>query len=280
VKEQVASNSFEMFMAFLSGQLLVAMPWSFFAMAWSSLTPRRRQPVIDGYSFALLAWNFWLPLLVFGLAGLTSLSGPNWPESAYVTGTLLLGGALNSCLRHDGQWRRGGVPLISLLFLFSVVLINLMRFPFWVKWVTEEGSTAPHATQLSQSYGWDRVWPVMQGLLQELPPGCTIVADSHTRAGMVAWLSGQPERVVVSQNTRISQYHVWMQEREQGEEDYCLYLQQYDSEAIAEAGIPLSVTLPEGRFERVELVRSYNPDRSLRWYGLHLPAKATPTPDH
>jgi hypothetical protein len=264
--------------AFIGGQVLVAMPWTLVAMLLATLSRGKQEPLASGYSHALLVWGFMLPLLVFGLAGLTDLSAPNWPETAYAGGTVLLAGALNRWLRRGGEWRRGGVITVSLLFLFTVVLMNMIRFPQWINLFVADDYRPSHSTQLSQSYGWDRVGQELRQQLQGLPPACPILADSHTRAAMVGWLLQQPARVDTPQQSRYSQYTVWRKQDGQ-RQDYCLYLQQFDNEAITEEKIPQRVTLAEGEFVRVSLVTTDNPDRSLRWYGFYKPLGShTPSP--
>lgn len=280
VKAKATTDHFALFLFFVGGQVAVAMPWTLFAMGWAGARPRllslrgAGDGAGDGYSLALLVWSFWLPLLVFGVAGLTSKSGPNWPITAYVTGSVLLAGGLERWLRYQDQWRRGGVVGVTLLVIITLSLVNLMRFPHWLQAVAGEGFT-PKRTQLSQNYGWEKLRPELQGLLAGLPPACTILTDNHARAGMVAWLLQQPERVTTSRSARYSQYDLWREE-EQGE--VCLYLDQYDREFDRFEAIPLTVELPEGRFERVKVVTADNPDLSLRWFVLYRPVAGAVNP--
>lgn len=262
--------------AFIGGQVLVAMPWTLFAMALATTSRGSKEPRPSGYTHALLVWGFLLPLLVFGLAGLTDLSAPNWPETAYAGGTVLLAGALNRWLLRGGEWRSAGVITLSVLFLFTVVLMNMIRFPQWIKLFVADDYRPSHSTQLSQSYGWDRVREELKRQLAEEQEQCPILADSHTRAAMVGWLLQQPERVDTPQVTRYSQYTVW-RKADGVKKNFCLYLQQFDNEAITEEKIPQEITLAEGRFKRVSLLTTDNPDRSLRWYGFYKPVH-TPSP--
>lgn len=256
--------------AFVGGQVLVAMPWTLFAMVLASTSRGKLEPRASSYTHALLVWGFFLPMLVFGLAGLTDLSAPNWPETAYVGGTVLLAGALNRWLVRGEAWRTGGVISLSFLFVFTVLLMNMIRFPHWINYFVDDDYRAQHATQLSQSYGWERVSAELNRQLASVPADCPILADSHTRAAMVGWLLQQPGRVGTPQRTRYSQYTVW-RKADGGRQNYCMYLQQFDNEATSEEQIPQRIEMAEGRFQRVSLITADNPDRSLRWFGFYKP---------
>jgi len=267
VQSRIDESAFTLFMFFLGGQMFAAMPWTLFAMMFFSFGPTTRLKERDDYGAALLFWAFWLPLLVFGLAGLTSKSGPNWPETAYISGSVILAGGLNHWLFARQRTRMAKIVLIISLFLFSVLLVNALRFPQWIKYVADEDFT-PKRTQLSQNYGWDGFKPELEKLLRELPPDCQILVDNHARAGMVAWLLEQPRRVTTTASARFSQYDVWRQEQP-GQGDYCLYIDQYDAEFDRKGDIPQRVELPEGHFEQLTVVTAANPDLSLRWFSVY-----------
>jgi hypothetical protein len=269
VKAHGSADSWTLFLFFLGGQVFAAMPWTLFGMIYFSAGMFRDREIHSGYGLALLAWGFWLPLIVFGLAGLTSKSGPNWPETAYVTGTVILAGGLDKWLFPAGQQARGRVAGVALLFLFSVFIVNMLRFPQWIQYVAGEDFT-PKRTQLSQSYGWDKLKPELQRLLVDAPPGCRILVDNHARAGMVAWLLDLPMRVTTTEESRFSQYNVWRAE-DSGKHNYCLYIDQYDDEFDERSDIPQRVSLQEGEFEQVMVVTADNPDLSLRWFSIYRP---------
>jgi hypothetical protein len=269
VRHKAEVDHLKLFLFFLGGQLAVAMPWTFFAMAWTGSRVRVMLERLDGYSVGLLMWNFWLPLVVFGLAGLTSKSGPNWPITAYCGGTVILAGALNRWLLREGNWRRGRVMVTILLVVLTIVLVDVMRFPHWLQGLVGEGFT-PKRTQLSQNYGWEKLKPELQQLLATLPHDCTILADNQARAGMLAWLLDEPQRVTTSRDVRYSQYDIWRDEQSSSA-PICLYFQQFDNEFTSKSAISEVIDLPEGRFEQVMLVTADNPDLSLRWFVLYRP---------
>lgn len=267
--QKTVKAPFNMFLLFLGGQFFAVMPWTFIAMAWSAASAWRTRLLTSAYAHALLVWGFALPLLMFGLAGLTSKSGPNWPETAYVTGTLLLAGVLNRLLYRANAWNWRRVSVVIALGLFAILLVNLLRFPFWIGYMAERGLTQKR-TQLSQSYGWDKVRPVLDTMRHEWAEDGTILVDNHARAGMIAWLLNAPEQVTSSRASRVSQYTLW-QDAAAETGRYCLYVQQFDSEVMDKAAIPLRKSLPEGNFELRELVTLDNPDHSLRWLGFYQP---------
>lgn len=265
-----------MFLFFLGGQLFAVMPWTFFAILGSAVATVKARLSTSNYATALLLWSFALPLLAFGLAGLTSKSGPNWPETAYVTGTVLLAGGLNRWLLREGTWRKGAVVLVSMLFLLGTLTVNALRVPHWMQHVVGDDFT-PKRTQLSQSYGWEEARPVLARLRAELPQDCHMLVDNHARAGMVAWLLDDPVRVASSRASRISQYTLWRDEV--GDEpNFCLYLGYFDSEVMPRERIPRRQRLPEGRFELVDVITMDNPDLSLRWIGVYRPLTTAPSP--
>ncbi len=268
VKEKVSGSATELFLLFLGGQLLVPMPWSFVAMLWASFRPGK----LDSYSHLLLSFGFWTPLVIFGLAGLTTTSAANWPETAYVPGTILLAGLLWRWLYYvDDILSRGKVLVVSILMLVGVLLIDMLRFPAIFSWFGLEETK--QRTQLSQSYGWEAV---KSELREQLPAidarygsNCTILTDNHARAGMVAWLLDEPYRVNVTADTRVNQYNLW--NREQPPAAACLFIAKYDDESWKQENIPARVSLPEGEWLRIKLLEVNNPDHTTSWFGFYLP---------
>lgn len=243
---------------FLVGQLGVALPWTWFAMAFAAL-PTRTQRASP--AFWVLAAGFWLPLVVFGLAGLTAKSHPNWPVSAYVPGVVLLAGML-------ARWgaRRAVVALIIASVLFSFVLINLIRFPHWVAALGVP--LPPQRTQLSQAYGWEEV---RAAVLPHLAgrEDCKVVGDRLQGTAMLALLLEDPDRVMVSNDTRLNQFHLWQREAPVPTAVLCLYVAQYDHDDH----IPERLSLPEqGDWRLAEVITHHNPDLSVRQTGIYLPA--------
>lgn len=280
VHQAVATDPGKMFLLFLGGQLVAAMPWTFLAMAWSSLAPGDWRGRLSGYDRWLLGSGFWLPLIVFGIAGLTADSGPNWPETAYVPGTILLAGALSRWLYPPARARSGARPLllgaVILLTVCSFTLVDMMRFPHYLDKIGAAGITAKR-TQLSQSYGWGQVKTELLRLLPQVEKNhpeagrCGIIVDNHATAGMVAWLLRAPNRVGVTMDTRVSQYHLWERDRPTPPGHLCLYMQKFDAESTTAAQIPAEVTLPEGKWRRIDVVNVRNPDLSHRWYAFYVP---------
>lgn len=268
VKEKVSGSAFELFMLFLGGQLLVPMPWSFVAMLWASFRPGK----MDSYNHLLFGFGFWTPLAIFGLAGLTTTSAANWPETAYVPGTILLAGLLWRWIFYDNDIvSRGKVATVAILMLLGVAVIDMLRFPAIFSWFGLEESK--QRTQLSQSYGWEAVQEELRAQLPAIDARygehCTILTDNHARAGMVAWLLNEPYRVNVTLDTRINQYNLW--NRETPPEKACLFLAKYDSDSWQQSRIPTTVSLPEGKWLRIKLLEVNNPDHTTSWFGFFLP---------
>jgi hypothetical protein len=268
VKEKVAASAGELFLLFLGGQLLVPMPWSFVAMLWASFRPGK----LSGYNHMLLSFGFWTPLVIFGLAGLTTSSAANWPETAYAPGTVLLAGLLWRWLYYyDDILSRGKVVLISVLVLLGVLLIDVMRFPGIFSWFGMEETK--QRTQLSQSYGWEPVRDELRAMLPGIEAvsgaDCTILLDNHARAGMVAWLLNEPYRVNVTSDTRINQYNLWNSETPPAKA--CLFLAKYDGESWKQKQIPERLSLPEGEWQRIKLLEVNNPDHTVSWFGFYRP---------
>jgi len=272
VKEKVSGSAFELFMLFLGGQLLVPMPWSFVAMFWASFRPGQ----LSSYNHLLLGFGFWTPLVIFGLAGLTSSSGANWPETAYAPGTVLLAGLLWRWLYYDDDiLNRGKVALVSVLMLIGVLLVDMLRFPGIFSWFGVENATQQR-TQLSQSYGWQplqrKLQAILPGIEEREGKDCVILVDNHARAGMIAWLLNAPERVMVEQDTRLSQYHLW-RDAETKPANYCLYIRVDQGGKESGSVLPEKLQLAEGAFKRMQIVERGNPDGIVRRFGIYEAVK-------
>ena len=148
-------------LAFIVGQLGVAMPWTFIAMIGASLGMGRHGGT-DSLQRTTLQLGFWVPVLVFGLAGLTAESGANWTLAAYVPGSIILAATL---LRWTGSPQSWRPALLATLYLVPLLILNLIRFPHWM---TALNIDPPQRTQLTHSYGWDRVGDTMQQELDKL----------------------------------------------------------------------------------------------------------------
>jgi hypothetical protein len=252
----------EMFLQFLGGQLGAALPWTWVAMALAALPWRDQRVRLGTARFALLALAFWLPLLLFGYAGLTAKSQPNWPVAAYVPGTLLLAGALEAWLRRGGPWRARAV---GAGYLAGLLLVNLLRFPQWVQALPLH--LPPQRTQLSQTYGWDEVAPVLREMVKERP-GCVVMGNRLQTTSMLALILDDAERVTISSNTRFNQFHLWQQEQPIPVDRLCLYFAQYEEDEA----VPERVSLPgQGTWRLARVIEHHNPDLSVRRSAFYLP---------
>ncbi|MCW8917337.1 MAG: glycosyltransferase family 39 protein [Gammaproteobacteria bacterium] len=269
VKTTIEVNPLEMAMLFIGGQMAVVMPWSWVAMVVAGwCRPYAVPPLV--YHLLLLA--FALPLLVFGAAALTSEGHANWPATAYITGSVLLGGALARWLYPVAGPRRWAVALVIALFLLPTLLLNLLRFPHWLQYL--ELDLPPQRTQFSQSFGWQQVRDEMMSHLAQqqaqhpLAEGCVVIGDKLQTASMLAFLLQDSLRVTAAADSRISQYTLWEQAKPFAADAFCLFVEQYDEERDIREQADL---LHQGRWQRRALLRVENPDRSQRWYGFFLP---------
>jgi hypothetical protein len=245
---------------FLGGQWAAVLPWTWAAMAVAAWPLRSQVARIGAPRFAVLATGFWLPLVLFGLAGLTAKSHPNWPVVAYVPGALLLAGLLEAWLARGG---RGRWVLVGTCYFAAVLVVNLLRFPQWLHALPIE--LPPQRTQLSQTYGWEDVAPALKEMLAGRD-ACAVLGDRLQTTAMLALLLGDVDRVAVSNDTRLNQFHLW--QREAPPRDLCLYFAQYD----ADEPVPERIDLDnQGRWRQVKVIEHHNPDFSLRRSAFFLP---------
>ncbi len=257
---------------FLGGQLGVVMPWTFVAMIYASLRASRWGLPSGSFSLHLLVTGFWLPLLLFGAAGLSAKAEANWPLLAYLPGSLLLAGALNHWLYTNNTPRRKLITMVIVAYAVSLLLVNIIRFPWWLEPLGMQ--LPPQRTQLSQSYGWPQVGQEMERLLATIPQGehCKVAGASHQETAMLALLLGDAKRVLASPQARISQFTLW-QEEARLPATVCLYVEQFDHENH----IHTETVLNEwGRWQRVSLLRLTNPDLTTRWFGFFVPRPEPP----
>jgi undecaprenyl-diphosphatase len=248
-------------MAFVAGQLGVALPWTFIAMLVASLRMGRHGET-EALPRVTLQLGLWVPLLVFGTAGLTAESGANWTLTAFIPGSILLAATLSRWTAGSAKWRPA---LLALLYLFPVVLLNLFRFPQWMEAVDFD---PPQRTQLTHSYGWERVADTLHRELQglgERGEHCTVMGMNYQLASELALILKDAHRVTTPEGSRISQYDLWRGENR----DICLYVEQYDQHGEPE---PRQVVLPDGtHWRRVALLENHNPDNTVRWFGFFVP---------
>ena len=261
------SEPWQMFTLFLGGQMGVVMPWTFLAMAYASLRPARWGVPSGSFTSRLLVIGFWLPLLLFGAAGISSKAEANWPLLAYLPGTLLLAGALRCWLFSPTGQRTWPVALVATACLVALLLVNTVRFPWWLEYAGVE--LPPQRTQLSQSYGWEEVGAELQRLLAAMPQGdsCGVVGASHQESAMLALLLKDAQRTTAAPDARISQYTLWRREMPDGAPP-CLYVEQFDREGQIRERLVLEGL---GSWQRVSLLELHNPDLTTRWFGFFLP---------
>jgi len=247
-------------LAFIVGQLGVALPWTFIAMVVASLRMGNHDR-LDSLQRTTLQIGFWVPILVFGAAGLTAESGANWTLTAFVPGSLLLAASLARWTHSKSGWR---TALLALLYLLPLLLLNLFRYPQWMEALDFD---PPQRTQLTHSYGWDRVGNVMQGELAKLGAEgrhCTVMGMNYQLAAELALLLKDAHRVTTSKDSRISQFDYWRRPNS----DVCLYVEQYDHPESRRSHL----TLSNGEaWQRVTLLENHNPDNTMRWFGFFRP---------
>ncbi len=274
VQQQITAP-WRLFSLFLGGQLGVVLPWTFVAMVYASLRTSRWGLPAGSFSVHLLVTGFWLPLLLFGVAGLSAEAEANWPLLAYLPGSLLLAGALNRWLYPDGKQRNGLVAIVIAAYLVSLLLVNTIRFPWWLEYAGVQ--LPPQRTQISQTYGWPEVGQEVERLLAANPQGhrCKVVGASHQEAAMLALLLGNAGRAVASPHARISQYTLWQQETPPDPGRLCLYVEQFDRPGRIRDEVVLDGW---GKWRRVSLLKLDNPDLTTRWFGFFVPEPETPAP--
>ncbi len=262
------AEPWKMFSLFLGGQLGVVLPWTFVAMLYASLRPARWGLPPGSFVSRLLVIGFWLPLLLFGAAGLTAKAEANWPLLAYLPGSLLLGGALSRWLYPDGNARAARIGMVIAAYLVSLLLVNGIRFPWWLERAGVQ--LPPQRTQLSQSYGWDEVGREMARLLAGQPAGsrCRVMGSSHQETAMLALLLNDANAAVASPRARISQYTLWAAEEPATNEGSCLYIRQFDARGEIVDRVRLG---PSGTWRRIALLELHNPDLTERWFGFFVP---------
>ncbi|MBD3669206.1 MAG: glycosyltransferase family 39 protein [Gammaproteobacteria bacterium] len=261
--KELAPAPGELLLAFIIGQLGIVMPWTFLAMALTALPIYK--PGTDPLQRLSLQLGFWIPILVFGIAGLTSPSGANWTLSAFVPGSLLLGHWLaNWLVKKAGRWR---AAVTMVLFLLPLLLVNIVRFPGWME---KAGFNPAQRTQLTHSYGWEKVGRQLQRELSTYgarAQTCTVLAMNYQLASQIALLLGDSHRVSTDPASRISQYDYWRRD----DMDYCLYVEQYDRPDQTRPQTKQIKGL--GEWYRSYLLQIDNPDNTVRWFAFFTPAE-------
>jgi hypothetical protein len=275
-------NTFELLMLYLGGQLGVAMPWTLIAMLYAALFRARRLLTAHSLHYPILLLGFLLPLLIFGAAALTTEGHPNWPVSAYIPGTLLLAGTLDRWIfpAEKVSGRRWLKYLLIALFTITLVVVNLLRFPNWLKYAGVE--LPPQRTQLSQSYGWDEVrhslLPLLDKVEADNPYGkqCIIIGNKLQTASMIGYVLQDAERVTASSTTRFNQFHLWQQEAPIPPTAYCLYFEQFGAD---EAIPPMRELGKQGKWKLEKVLMIEAPDRSKRQFAFYTRSHQTLSSD-
>lgn len=265
-------SSLTLLLLFIAGQFGVAMPWTLLAMLYAALFGARRLLQAHPLHYPILLLGFLLPLLVFGGAALTTEGHPNWPVSAYIGGTLLLAGVADRWLNPEsGGQRAARRRLLITAFVIPLLLVNLLRFPHWLAYAGLQ--LPPQRTQLSQSYGWDKVASVLATLLPQAeadnPYGerCIVIGNKLQTASMLGFLLQDAGRVTASVNTRYNQFHLWQEEHPIAAGAYCLYFEQFE----ADEWIPEKRNLKEqGVWHLVQSMVVEAPDLSRRQFAFYL----------
>ncbi len=256
--------------AYVVSQMGVAMPWTWIAMVAAAVWVRRW--TTDEFGRALLFAGFAVPLLFFGVTGLTFIGGANWPVMAYVPGSVLLGGALSHWLYPQARpARRLGIVLVTTACLISLVLTNLLRYPLGAM---HAGITfLPNNTQITHTYGWPKLGAAVQEVYQQQKRqrDCRILVDLHTLAAEVSLQLDDVQGVVVRPGTNITQHTIWNREgRYDDGRPYCVYIKY----TYSSADLPADLALPGyGRWRRAREVELIAPERP-RWYGIYVPVPA------
>ena len=259
-------------MAFIGAQMLVVLPWTWVAMIYSAIRPRALAIPEATLMSKILRTGFWVPLILFGAAGLTRLSGPNWPIAAYVPGTLLLAGVLTSWLFNDlGVLRRHIFALLVAAFMVATALMQLVRYPGWLSYLGD--ATPAQRTQFSQGYGWERVADELALLLPELEAShsagadCLIMGESLQTTAMIGFQLRSIERITTTPIARQSQFTLWAEDEPNLTEQTCLLLAQYNPGESVKKSIDLREW---GAWHlRIDL-EVKNPDLTVRHFGFYV----------
>jgi len=274
--------SLEFIWIYIGGQLGAALLWVFAAMVVSTFRVRSRSnPSSNAYVMVLVS-GFWVPLLFFGYAGSTTIGEVNWPAMAYLPGTILLAGMLGRYVAPGfGQDRTVPAPTSQqglryqmltfvLIFscLFSVVLVNMFRFPNEAKRLGV--AVLPTNTQLSDTFGWQTLASEIRSFRTEhgLPENCrTAVSTKYIWASMIYRFRDVAQFAIVP-GIADSQYDFWKSKGRFPETATCLVIERLPHETTDYATQREWDGLGQWKLEQTLRVPTSD---TPRVYGFYLP---------
>lgn len=199
---------------YIGGQLGAALLWIMVMMAWATFIRFKCRTDSSRSYQNILVTGFWLPLLFFGWAAGTSKSQVNWPAMAYFPGSILLAGMLGNYMRSGMEKHnsRANLTVASLLVfscLFSVILINIFRFPIEAKKIGL--GILPTNTQVSYTYGWPQLKSRIEEVSQQyhFGPECRIFLSNKFMWSSMIYRFRDVDRFAILPGSTRNQYANW-----------------------------------------------------------------------
>ena len=252
---------------YISGQMANVLPWLFLVMLASLVLLYRK--LNRSLEYWLLSGGFLVPLIFFGILGTFSKSEPNWPAMAFVPGSLLAGYLLSQWLfvseDSPGRGKRWLRNILILSTVFSMLLVNLVRYPDWA-WLFEK-RVIPANTQIPNIYGWNRLGTAVRENLDLYfdSKDCTVLSGNHLLAGQLALQLKSADKISFTPGKRVTQFHIWEKTKEfSPASSACLYVRT-DSGKLPES---TKTSFSNIDWVLVDQVRVLAPDRSTRYYSI------------
>lgn len=266
---------------YIVNQMGVVLPWVFIAMIVAAAQAKKFSSDQREFSLMLVQTGFWLPLIFFGIAGLASKGHASWPAMAYIPGSILLGGQLAKWLtnqeitapglRTSKRWVKGAIIFAS---LFSLISLNLLRFPQWKIWFGE--GVIPRG-QAATTMGWRRLAESVETVrkLNSATAGkrCRIMTipgyddggiQYHYVAAEIGLHLGDAY-VVTAASGHPSQFDYWRREETLSTPPVCVVV----TGSSKSSNMPNTLHIDMGYWQRTKLVDIHTPDGSVRWYGIY-----------